>query len=64
MGENLEIISKGYLSLSFAYIKCEKDILTLVNVIIENTKGDGEKSGEDFWISATCSQAVKSLRTV
>lgn len=35
-----------------AYIKDEKDILKLVNVIIANTKGDGEKSGEDFWVKA------------
>ena len=48
----------------FRYIRSEKDILKLVNTIIANTKGDGEKSGEDFWISATRSQAVKSLRTV
>ena len=37
---------------SFAYIRSEKDILKLVNVIIANTKGDGEKSGEDFWVKA------------
>lgn len=36
----------------FAYIKCEKDILKLVNVIIANTKGEGEKSTEDFWVKA------------
>ena len=36
----------------FAYIRSEKDILKLVNVIITNTKGDGEKSGEDFWVKA------------
>lgn len=36
----------------FHYIKCEKDILKLVNIIIANTKGEGEKSGEDFWIKA------------
>lgn len=36
----------------FAYIRGEKDILKLVNVIIANTKGDGEKSGEDFWVKA------------
>lgn len=36
----------------FAYISSEKDILKLVNVIIANTKGDGEKSGEDFWVKA------------
>jgi len=47
----------------FAYIRSEKDILKLVNTIIVNTKGDGDKSGEDFWVSATRSQTVKSLRT-
>ena len=36
----------------FEYIRSEKDILKLVNVIIANTKGDGEKSGEDFWVKA------------
>ena len=36
----------------FAYIKCEKDILKLVNVIIANTKGEGEKSTEDFWVKS------------
>ena len=35
-----------------AYVHSEKDILKLVNVIIANTKGDGEKSSEDFWIKA------------
>ena len=43
----------------FHYIRSEKDILKLVNTIIANTKGEGEKSTEDFWVSATCSQAVK-----
>ena len=33
----------------FAYIRSEKDILKLVNTIIMNTKGDGEKAAEDFW---------------
>ena len=47
----------------FVYIRSEKDILKLVNTIIANTKGDGDKSGEDFWVSATRSQTVKSLRT-
>ena len=37
----------------FAYLHSEKDILKLVNTIIANTKGDGEKSAEDFWVSAT-----------
>ena len=35
-----------------AYVRSEKDILKLVNVIIANTKGDGEKASEDFWIKA------------
>ena len=47
----------------FSYIRSEKDILKLVNTIIVNTKGDGDKSGEDFWVSATRSLAVKSQRT-
>lgn len=33
------------------------------DTIIANTKGEGEKSTEDFWVSATRSQTVKSLRT-
>lgn len=36
----------------FAYLRSEKDILKLVNTLIANTKGDGEKSGEDFWVKA------------
>lgn len=36
----------------FEYIHSEKDILKLVNTIISNTKGEGEKSGEDFWVKA------------
>ena len=36
----------------FAYLRSEKDILKLVNAIIVNTKGDGEKSGEDFWVKS------------
>ena len=51
MGENPEIISKGYLSLSFAYIHSEKDILKLVTTLIANTKGEG-KAGDDFWVKA------------
>ena len=35
-----------------AYIQSEKDILKLVNVLIENTKGQGEKSNEDFWVKS------------
>ena len=35
-----------------AYIRSEKDILKLVNTIILNTKGEGQQSGEDFWVKA------------
>lgn len=34
------------------YIRSEKDILKLVNTIITNTKGEADKSGEDFWVKA------------
>ena len=36
----------------FHYIRSEKDILKLVNTIMVNTKGEGEKSSEDFWTKA------------
>lgn len=36
----------------FQYIRSEKDILKLANTIIANTKGEGEKSTEDFWVKA------------
>ena len=36
----------------FHYIRSEKDILKLVNTIIANTKGEGEKATEDFWVKA------------
>ena len=36
----------------FAYIRSEKDILKLVTTIIVNTKGEGEKASEDFWVKA------------
>ena len=45
-----------------AYIKTESDVLKFVNALIANTKGEG-KAGDDFWVSATRSQTVKSLRT-
>ena len=48
MGENPEIISKGYLSLSFAYVHSEKDILKLVTTLMTNTKGEGS-GGDPFW---------------
>ena len=35
-----------------AYLRSEKDILKLVNTLIVNTKGEGEKSSEDFWVKA------------
>ena len=46
----------------FAYLHSEKDILKLVTTLIANTKGES-KGGDDFWLSATRSQTVKSLRT-
>ena len=46
----------------FAYIHSEKDILKLVTTLIANTKGEG-KAGDDFWVSATRSPAVRSWRT-
>ena len=36
----------------FFYIRSEKDILKIVNTIIANTKGEGQQSGEDFWVKA------------
>ena len=36
----------------FAYLRSEKDILKLVQTIMVNTKGEGEKSSEDFWTKA------------
>ena len=42
------MISGAYLSLSFAYIHSEKDILKLVTTLIANTKGEG-KGGDEFW---------------
>lgn len=36
----------------FVYIRSEKDILKLVSTIIANTKGEGDKAGEDFWVKA------------
>ena len=36
----------------FAYLRSEKDILKLAQTIIANTKGEGEKAGEDFWVKA------------
>ena len=43
-------------------IHSEKDILKIVTTLIANTKGEG-KAGDDFWVSATRAQTVKSLRT-
>ena len=36
----------------FAYLRSEKDILKLLHTIVANTKGEGEKAGEDFWVKA------------
>lgn len=45
-------LEKSFKYNPFVYIKTQFDILTLVETIIQNTKGDGEKSGEDFWVKA------------
>ena len=36
----------------FHYIKSEKDILKLVNTLMENTKGEGNSSQDPFWEKA------------
>jgi len=36
----------------FRYLHSEKDVLKLVNTLICNTKGEGEKSAEDFWVKS------------
>ena len=36
----------------FSYLRSEKDILKLVQTIMVNTKGEGEKASEDFWTKA------------
>ena len=46
----------------FAYIRSEKDILKLVNTIIVNTKGDGDKSGEDFWVKALVNTIIVNTK--
>lgn len=49
---NLINFSKSMHYNPFEYIKSEKDIMKLVNTIIINTKGEGDHSGEDFWVKA------------
>ena len=49
---NLINVKKSMHYNPFMYIHSEKDILKLVNTIIANTKGEGDKSGEDFWVKA------------
>ena len=49
---NLINFRKSMKSNPLAYIRSEKDILKLVNALIMNTKGEGEKSSEDFWVKA------------
>ena len=36
----------------FRYLHSEKDVLKLVNTLICNTRGEGEKSAEDFWVKS------------
>ena len=49
--ELLKVV-KGMHYNPFVYIRSEKDILKLVTTIIANTKGEGQQSGEDFWVKA------------
>ena len=49
---NLINVRKSMRYNPLAYIRSEKDILKLVNALIMNTKGEGEKSSEDFWVKA------------
>ena len=49
---NLINFRKSMKNNPLAYIRSEKDILKLVNALIMNTKGEGEKSSEDFWVKA------------
>lgn len=48
-----EIILKSYLSSDFIISSIlVRIILNLANTIITNTKWDGDKRGEDFWVKA------------
>ena len=49
---NLINFSKSMHYNPFAYINSENDIMKLVNTIMVNTKGEGEKAGDDFWTKA------------
>lgn len=49
---NLINFSKSMCYNPLTYIRSEKDILKLVNALIVNTKGEGEKSSEDFWVKS------------
>ncbi len=47
----------------FEYVQDDKDVLRLITNLIRNTTPKGAQQSDPFWESATCSQAVKSLRT-
>ena len=36
----------------FRYIRKEEDIMSLITVLMENTKGEDTKGSEDFWVKA------------
>jgi type IV secretion system protein VirD4 len=44
-----ELVKSKFMKLN---IRSEKDVLKVVNTLIVNTKGEGEKSAEDFWVKA------------
>ena len=47
----------------FAYIRNEKDVLTLIDNLIKNTTPRNAASNDPFWESATRSLTVRSQRT-
>lgn len=47
----------------FCYLRDEKDVLKLVNNLIQSTTPKGSHESDPFWTSATRSLTVKSQRT-
>ena len=47
----------------FVYVQDDKDVLSLISNLIENTTPSHSKSSDPFWESATRSLTVKSQRT-
>ena len=49
---NLKDFSETMRYNPFEYLKKEKDIFKFVKTLIANTKGEGDRSGDDFWVKA------------